>query len=51
MPDNYMKIKVSEEEKANIKAWCKEQGVSVSAMLRLLIFQAMKEDKLNGKEN
>lgn len=50
MPDNYMKIRVNEEEKVKIKTFCKEKGVSVSAMLRLLIFQAMEENK-NGKSN
>ena len=47
MPDNYMKIKVSEEEKVEIKKYCAEKGLSVSAMLRFLIFNAIKENKKN----
>lgn len=48
MPDNYMKIKLSEEEKKVVKEFCAEKGISVSAMLRLLIFQAIKEERRNG---
>lgn len=51
MSDNYMKIRVNSEEKAKIKAFCKKKGISVSAMLRLLIFQAMEEKNKNGKIN
>lgn len=50
MPDNYMKIRVSEDEKQAIKEYCANQGLTVSGMLRYLIFKAMKEsDDTNGE--
>lgn len=48
LPDQYMKIKVSPEEKDRIKDFCAKRGLTVSAMLRYLILKAMEEDK-NGK--
>lgn len=47
MPDQYMKIKVSPEEKERIKEYCSNKGLTVSAMLRYLILKAMEEEK-NG---
>lgn len=48
LPDQYMKIKVSPEEKERIKNYCSKKGLTVSAMLRYLILKTMEEDK-DGK--
>lgn len=46
--DNFFKVRITDEEKEKIKQFCEKKGLTISAMMRYLLFKAMEEEK-NGK--
>lgn len=49
--DNFFKVRITDEEKERVKAYCDKMGLTMSAMMRYLLFKAIEEDKSNGKND
>lgn len=48
--DNFFKVRITEEEKQIVREFCEKNGLTISGMMRYLLFKAINEDKENKNE-
>lgn len=47
----YMQVRLTEKEKSNLTAYCKKYNITISKLLKSLIFNHKSEIELHGRQH